>query len=140
MKHRNPGDINHPGLLLLLVAALGTGSHLLGHTTPDMTGARLAVHVWANALLNRDLDTMASVLADDMRTEGGQTRDEYVQSLRQGMHKITRVWLRFAYFERQCQVIEETAMPTRSMPSPTPAQRVQVTAFQSANARSRSAR
>ena len=92
-------------ILLLLVAPIGSGTEMLGHTTPDMVEARLAVHKWANALLNRDLETMASVLAPDMTTAEGQTRDEYVKGLRQGMHKVTHIWLRFAYFNRVAEDI-----------------------------------
>ena len=86
--------------LLLLVLTVGSGSQMLGHTTPDMVEARLAVHKWANALLNRDLETMALLLAPDMTTAKGETRDEYLERLRLGMHKVTHIWLRFAYFDQ----------------------------------------
>ena len=90
--------------LLLLVATIVSGTQILSHTTPDMVEARLAVHRWANSLLNRDLETMALVLSPAMTTAEGETRDEYVERLRLGMHKITHIWLRFAYFN---QVAEE---------------------------------
>ena len=90
---------------LLLVTTIGSGSYLLGHTTPDMIASRLAVNRWANALLNRDLETMASFLAPDMTTAEGETRDEYVERLRLGMHKITQIWLRFAYFNQVAEGI-----------------------------------
>ena len=102
--NRKPFGERTSTILLLLVVAIGSGSQLLSHSTPDMVEARLAVHRWANAMLNRDLQTMSSVLASDMTTAQGETRDEYVERLRRGMHKITHIWLRFAYFE---QVAEE---------------------------------
>ena len=92
-------------MLLLLVSLVGSGTQILSHTTPDMVEARLAVHRWANAMLNRDLETMASVLAPDMTAGQGESRDEYVERLRLGMHKITHIWLRFAFFEEVAEEI-----------------------------------
>ena len=50
--------------LLLFVLLLGTNA--LAHPTAEMLKARLAVHTWANGFLNRDMETMASILDPEL--------------------------------------------------------------------------
>ena len=85
------------GPVLLLGFLLGTTA--LAHPTAEMLKARLAVHTWANGFLNRDMETMASILDPELTTDRGENREQYLETLHRGMHKITHVWLRFAHFQ-----------------------------------------
>ncbi len=71
------------------------------HPTPEMDGARLALHVWANGLLNGDAAAIASVLHDDLTTSDGENRDEYLRTALGRMREIdmTQVLLQYAYHE-----------------------------------------
>ncbi len=83
----------------VLLLGFLVGANAPAHPTAEMLKARLAVHTWANGFLNRDMETMASILDPELTTDGGQNREQYLENLHRGMHKITHVWLRFAHFQ-----------------------------------------
>ena len=71
------------------------------HPTPEMDAVRLALHVWANGLLNADDDAIASVVHDDLTTSEGENRDEYLKATSGRIREIdvTQVRLQYAYYE-----------------------------------------
>ena len=71
------------------------------HPTPDMDGVRLALHIWAQGLLNGDDDAIASVLHDDLTTSEGENRDDYLKTASGRIREIdvTQVLLQYAYYE-----------------------------------------
>ncbi len=71
------------------------------HPTPDMDGVRLALHIWAQGLLNGDDDAIASVLHDDLTTSEGENRDEYLKTASGRIREIdvTQVLLQYAYYQ-----------------------------------------
>ena len=46
----------------VLLLGFLVGANAPAHPTAEMLKARLAVHTWANGFLNRDMETMASIL------------------------------------------------------------------------------
>ena len=66
-----------------------------------MDGVRLALHIWANGLLNGDDDAIASVVHDDLTTSEGENRDEYLKTAWGRIREIdvTQVLLQYAYYE-----------------------------------------
>ncbi len=84
----------------LLTMACGT-LVIPAHPTPEMDAVRLALHVWANGLLNADDAAIASVVHDDLTTSKGENRDEYLSTTSGRIREIdvTQVLLQYAYYE-----------------------------------------
>ena len=83
----------------LLTMACGT-LVIPAHPTPEMDAVRLALHVWANGLLNADDAAIASVVHDDLTTSEGENRDEYLRTTSGRIREIdvTQVLLQYAYY------------------------------------------
>ncbi len=82
----------------LLTMACVTTLVIPAHPTPEMDGVRLALHIWANGLLNGDDDAIASVVHDDLTTSEGENRDEYLKTAWGRIREIdvTQVLLQYA--------------------------------------------